>query len=176
MATKYESFESVENANSTLKFFGDDLYRGQTFSPQIEHPLGKISFYMAKTDGSPTGDIIFDVYLCSGHEPIGLVLATGTLDASTVLTEPDWYDVPLTGSPTLAVDSEYLIIAHHPDGENTNAVGIKAITTGGYTRGQAQGSNDGGETWLTDHPYFPNYDCYVKELGPEDFIPKIMIF
>ncbi len=157
MATKYESYETGDVGNASIS---GDTQRGQTFTPQIEHILGEVKIYCHQV-GTAVGIATVEVYACTGgHLPTGEVLATGTFDPTEVSDTNEWVSIPLTGFPTLSVDTEYCIIvknADSPDGSNCINWRINT-STDGYARGTRIYSLNGGVAWSTG-----SYDALFQE-------------
>lgn len=89
------------NANST-----QDI--AQSFQVSTSSPLNKIQLYLKKV-GSPSNATVKIVNDSSGN-PGTTVIATGTLNASTVTTSYGWIDISFTTNPLLSVGTTYWVV------------------------------------------------------------------
>lgn len=158
MATKYESYETGDDGNAA---FYDDIQRGQTFTPQVEHILGSVFIYGYKI-GEPIGTVTVNVYACdAGHLPTGSILATGSFDFADIGDSAEWIGIALSGFPTLLVDNEYCIIVIYTGGDINNRGEWRVnLSSDGYTRGTRIYSLNAGVDWSTG-----NYDALFQEWG-----------
>jgi hypothetical protein len=88
------------NANNT-----QDV--AQSFKVSNSLPLNKISLYLKKT-GSPSNATI-RILNNSGSNPGSTILATATLNASSVTTNFGWIDISFSSNPVLSTGTTYWI-------------------------------------------------------------------
>ncbi|MEK7564168.1 MAG: hypothetical protein AAB510_01190 [Patescibacteria group bacterium] len=128
------------NANTT-----QDI--AQSFQVSIESPLNKVQFYIRKvsTPSNATVRVVAD----SSGSPSTTVVATGTLNASTVTTSYGWVDVSFTTNPLLDVGVTYWLIID----ASTNSTKYYTIgaSSGGYGSGLGKIGQYSG-TWNNTTP------------------------
>lgn len=118
-------------------------------------PLNTISLYIKKTGSvsSATVKIVAD----ANGVPDTNVIASGTLEASSVTTSYDWVDVVLDTHPTLTANTTYWIVV---DGSTSSS---KYYTIGGSSGGYSNGIGMIGQfggTWNTTS--FSDFDYYFR--------------
>lgn len=128
------------NANST-----QDI--AQSFQVATESPLNKVQFYIKKVS-TPSNATVRIVNNSSGN-PGTTVLATGTLNASTVTTSYGWVDVSFTTNPLLDVGTTYWITID--GGTNATRYYILGANNSGYANGLGKIGQYSG-TWNNTTP------------------------
>lgn len=112
-----------------------------------DSPLNKMQFYLKKvsTPSNATVKIVND----SSGSPGTTVLASATLDASTVTTSYGWIDVSFATSPLLDVGTTYWVVIDA--GTSSTKYYIIGASSGGYANGVGKIGQFSG-TWNNTTP------------------------
>jgi hypothetical protein len=125
----------------------------QSFKVQTSSPLNKVQFYIKKTS-SPSDAIVKIMNDVNGN--IGtIVLASGTLSASTITTSYGWVNVAFSTNPLLNVSTTYWLVI------DASTSSTKYYTIGGtgnntYTNGISKIGQLGG-AWTTTNSNIIDY-------------------
>ena len=130
------------NANGT-----QDI--AQSFQVATESPLNKVQFYIKRTATLPSNATVKIVTDSSGS-PGTTILATGTLNASTITTSYGWVDVSFTTNPLLDIGTTYWVVIDGSTGSSTKNYIIGANSSG-YGNGLGKIGQQGG-TWSSTTP------------------------
>jgi len=161
-------------------FYGD-MWRGQTFTPQITHKITKIKLGVWRVGNA--GPLIISIRKTSEGKPVGEDLVSLTVDPSTLPTDDSWYwtgigecpeeDYTLSLLPeftlpepvTVEANQQYAIIFRSPTSpDSSNCINFSIITEEDtYPRGDELVSQDGGDTWSIKS----GWDIYFAEYGEE---------
>lgn len=119
----------------------------QSFQVATESPLNKVQFYIRKvsTPSNATVKITTD----SSGSPSTTVLATGTLNASTVTTSYGWVDVSFTTNPLLSLGTTYWVVID--GGTHNSRYYTLGANSAGYANGIGKIGQQGG-TWNNTTP------------------------
>jgi len=96
-------------ADSIFSQDSSSYYIGETFKSDDDFEFVSIKLKMYRSSGT-TGTLTLKVYATDeNHEPTGALLASGTLDISslTIETSGDWYEITLDNSYGISADVEY---------------------------------------------------------------------
>lgn len=106
------SQETSNNYNSNVSFPPVYYLHSQSFTPESDFDLTRISLYL-KSPSPPVGDIILSLYAdslpASPHDTSGALL-TVTIDGSGVETDFNWIDFPLASPYGVSEGTEYFFI------------------------------------------------------------------
>jgi hypothetical protein len=143
--------------------FNDIYWRGQTFTPSISGSVTKIIF---KAYGAQQKNYAqFDIYETVEGLPAGSSLCSGSMELSNIsTTQPgQWYEVTMSGCPSLSAGTMYALIAH-VTGKNNPFVYWNCDTTEpGYAEGYMVESSDSGSTWTKKTGVDYMFKIYVGE-------------
>ncbi|MFA5997801.1 MAG: choice-of-anchor R domain-containing protein [Candidatus Paceibacterota bacterium] len=140
---------TVQNAGFNIGDTSAHADVAQSFKLSVGAALAKISLNVKKT-GSP-GDLSIKLVTDNNGKPSTTVLASGTLPASLITTAYGFADSTLDGTPFLAADQTYWIIAIASVNSNNYFIWGRD-SNGGYTRGAAKYSsnwNGSNPTWTS---------------------------
>jgi hypothetical protein len=110
-------------------------------------PLNKIQIYIKKvsTPSNATVKIVTD----SAGLPSTTVIASGTLDASTVTNSYAWVDVSFTTNPALDIGTTYWLVVDAAT--SSTKYYVVGASSGGYSNGLGKIGQQGG-TWTATTP------------------------
>lgn len=110
-------------------------------------PVNKISLYVKKV-GSPSNATV-KIVSDSNGSPSTTVIASGTLNASSVTTSYGWIDVSFTSNPFLSQSSTYWLVVD--SGTSSSKYYTIGASSGGYSSGLGKIGQQGG-TWSSTTP------------------------
>jgi len=156
----YTLFENLQTGDSgDLGMYGSVMTDGlgQTFTPQTSHTITSWSWKMYRSGSG--GSINVRIYACDGsHQPTGSVLASGTFDATGIVTSVgQFYNISLGAGVALTAGQEYICIAY-PNGTITGGNAIHFIKDSTSYAG-------GRGTYYTSSWADAGYDFLFAEYG-----------
>lgn len=147
------------------------LDAAQSFQPQIDQYLSKVSFMVAKA-GSPTGSFCIDIQSDNAGAPSGLVLATSAaVNTSALSASPAWQDWSFSPTLFITANTTYWAVLRKVGGGNVTGEGIGSFEANtndtAYTRGTFKSKSDTG-VWQTTgndalfRVYYINYNTSLN--------------
>jgi hypothetical protein len=130
---------------------GTSGWQGNNFTTAASSKLGKIRIVGGAPVGSPTGNVLIDVYASTAAVtgvPTGSPIATSDPVLASSITNLANIDFSFAGAgfPTLPAGN-YVWMARGTTTNASNAATIKSTGTGPATYGDAVASNNSGSTW-----------------------------
>lgn len=156
----YDGFQDVELITEDVtsysydaQIYNDNVW-GMNFFVDVDPPsayevhLTNISANIKRV-GNPTGILTIDVTEVDGAgEPTGSVLATSSIDVSTVSTSYSYVDFEFYPSTLDDYETYAFILDHTGLGDASNCIEWNYDPdSGGYADGEALYSTDGGSSW-----------------------------
>jgi len=170
MANRYEYYITGDDGQFLIHTVN---WRAQTFTPATAHKITSVKLLLYRV-GSP-GQVTVGIRATdgSGH-PTGEDLCSGTTNGNTLPTESpfEWREITLGDGYNLNADTKYAIVVRMPGGDGANYVQWRRDgSSPTYTKGNAESSNNSGETWAT----LTSWDFMFEEWGEaiEEAIVKI---
>lgn len=121
-----------------------------TVGTNESHILNKIQLSLVK-NGAPTGNATIEITTTDAAGKPDRVLATTTLDTSTVGAAQSWIDIEsFDNQVTFEKDTKYAIVWYHANADAANYVKWYTDSNSGYTGGVLVDSIDSGETWTIE--------------------------
>jgi len=127
---------------------GTTDWQGNNFTLAATQLLGKIRVVGGVPVGTPTGNVLVDVYASSSNIPTGPVLATSDPVLASTITNLANIDFTFSGAgyPSLAAGN-YVWVARGTTTNAANAATIKSTGTGPATFGDAVATLNAGTSW-----------------------------
>ncbi len=125
-----DSLETGDNADRAL---GNGVAcAGTSFQTTSAYTCARFEFLMSKT-GSPTGNMTGYIYT---SDPFGSnnppddrdVVATATLDVSTISATKDWYGFDFTGATAFTDATNYQLVVYYDAGSSGNVINVRYDT------------------------------------------------
>ena len=155
-AVTYTSYENYTAGDDSAGWAYSGNWHTQTFTtnatlPGTSHTINAVKLKLYREGVAGTFTVGIRATNASGT-PIGLDLATGTLDGDTLTTNAGgiWYSTTVD-EITLAANTTYAIVCRGVGTDANNQTFIRYDAAGAtYTGGHRWSSTDGGVTWAAD--------------------------
>lgn len=148
-------------------------YQGNNFVLASTTKLGKITVVGGSPVGTPTGNVLVDIYASAGNLPTGGVLATSDPVLASTLADNANKDFLFSGAgyPVLP-PGNYCWVARGTTADSLNAARLKSTGTGPATYGQAVSSTNGGASYST--VTYSTYYQVWSEFGTSSTVFQIL--
>jgi len=143
----HEYYRTGDDAHDEI--YGNN-WEAQTFTPQVNHSIGKLYLKVFRT-GSP-GTVTIGIYATSGGLPTGSALVTNTINGNDLPeTSPGVWQLITFAATALTGGIKYAVVISAPSGDSSNYLCLRAdASTPSYADGARCHSADGGSSWSED--------------------------
>jgi hypothetical protein len=135
----------------------------QTFTAGLTGNLDQVDLYLG-TVNNPPFNLTVQITTTSSGNPTSTVLATATVNPSSVTPSGGWVSVPLSPAAPSVAGTMYAIVLSVTDAGCPEAGAYEWYLTGrdAYPGGTGADSTDGGTTWSRPSPIDMLFKTYVS--------------
>lgn len=167
MATRYQYYNSGDDASASIGYDSGKGALAQTFTPALAHRITSVKLKLYRA-GSP-GTMNVSIRATSGGVPTGGDLCLGTINGNSLTTSTGgaWYEIPLSGYD-LQAGVKYAIVCICPNGDYGNVVYWRMDNSSPtYSGGNYCTSANGGVGWSQ----VTTRDFMFEDWGEEIVLP-----
>ena len=148
-ATLYEYYNTGDDSSVPGGIYGA-RWRAQTFTPSVAHKITSVKLKLFRSGSPGTVTVSIRATDGSGH-PTGADLCSGTTNGNTLPTASpyEWREITLGSGYNLSASTKYAIVTRAPSGTSVNYLDWRYKSSGTYTGGWYELSNDSGATWTS---------------------------
>ena len=148
--TKYEYLTTGGDGDTGTIYGGNQLAMQFTVG-DAAHTISKLQVALLRV-GSP-GTVTVSIREANAGIPIGLDLATGTLNGNSFETTYKFKTFVLNEELSLEANTQYAIIVSAYDGTDADYVSWRTDSGGSLANAVGSSTDDGGITWTSESPY-----------------------